>query len=1540
MSTSLLGHISRRTFNTGLAIFVGLVVLFFAATRTEVGRERMARELETRFADRTGATLTIGRLSGNILTNLFAADVTVLHPDGRELAHADLVVLRPRWTSLLRRELSVHSVDLFEPRIRMGTDSTGTSLWAFLPPPNSTTTPSGWRFRNATLRIAGGKLLFESHGPSPSIRFDGLDDVHLEAVMDWGRLRGQFDLLAFRAQLPASDMQISEGAMQVLVDQDKWTINQALLRTATSNIQFRGSMPRTPHDIPLSERPFQFELEPSTVGTDEWRGLFPRLPMHGTPRLALHMNGPLSDFSVAWARVESGNSRAELSGTFTGYPGPVQVDVSLNQTTLSARDLRALFPDQRLVSNLQTDITDAQLYANGVLDVAADNEARFDLRSTFSVTSTAGTVSGAGSLSGSLADTLRHDVTVRLGQVDAASWTNQPDWRSSLSGLVSSTGWMAGTPENLHSDVSGVLDRPRFQDRQADSLSIHLAVRPDSISGPVNLYVNEGAILGNMALLRGGASPTLRVDLTLDDADVGPLLGNPAMASRINATVSAAGSLVWDQYSSGSLRAEVAPSMLSIGADTVHVSPHQIRALLRSPDGKNPVFELTSDMLDMRLESDIPASSVLALGRSWLAAFRASVDAEKRKLRSQQLQDALDPTIALDEWLTDDAVRSLLPGERPSAHSTLEVELHSGPLLSALSPAFPLITGAGRMTAALTWSADSLHADIRAHSDTQWGVEGFVLSRPEMDVDLNLNRQTNLIPTLRGQLTARADTLSSPVSRVIRPRLGFEMDKGTGKMNLSSADAGRVDSTRLVASWTHRDDRNDVRLETMDVRAGSGLWALSRPASFQVFGDAALLDTLQLAFFENGSPTGQAVSASGILSSLPGDSLSVSMESLLLRPLSEFLGWKLTLGGRVDGQLLVHGALSQPRFSGRVDAAQLSLDHYLLGNVRLTSEYLRSRPDVAMSLQLDPLPADQRAVLLGTDIPAVVLQNELSLSGDVRLPGSDPDGALNLDVEIERADVFWMKYLFPEALGSVSGFLSGSGRIGGSFSYPVFDVSLGVLDGRFQIPYTQMTYEAEGNLRVDRTAIHFEPLQVREATGGRANITGRLLFNDYTNFTFDIDGALDELQIMNVAQSEVLPFYGFIWASGDMELNGPLFDSRLVTANGQTTENSELFIPIKEDRSETDQAFIIFEDTLGVIPDFDQLGARTSILQKRPTSERQFLDGLSLDLNIDAPPGSTVHLVIDPLLGDVINAVSQGELQLILEDDEFQVFGRLDVTSGDYQFTAGELFIKTFFINPGGSIVWSGDPVNATLDIPASYRTRASRAGLPGAEGERPGVIPLIVNLQIDGTVESPEVDLSLAIDRSNQNVIGDYQAIEAVLNQPDRATEYATSVLILNSFQLTTENITADSGSQLAFNSVSQLVTAQLNRFLASALPNVDFSFGLQGESAQDLDVTYGVALRLLNERLIIRGEGVYQGARSADNVRTSDGLQGEFVVEVRLGPRVSVEVFFRRESDILDSAQLSNTAGVGLSYQTEFKSWRRVFGNGPARATPVSSQ
>ena len=1530
-----------------MAVVVGLVVIFFAATRTQVGRDGLARQMESRFSQTTGAQLSIGRLTGNVLNDLYASDVRIWSPEGRLLAEVDSVMIRPRWRSLLQRDFSVHRILLDHPTIHLTSDSTGRSIWsglgrADLPDSVRSEVPAAWHFRGAALKITDAAIIVDDgvfpSGSNPAgVRFDGIREVDLDAVIDWSEELGQIDLLAFSAFLPESGIRVEEAVSQIAVRNGKWTLNQAIVRTRDSEFRMRGSMDAletiTRPQLPLNHA-FQLELEPSTVDMAEWKRLIPALPFGGRPRVSFHIGGPLSALTLAWFRLDQGASSFEASGTAVGYPDSVRVEVSVSDSRFTASDLQTLLPENRRIRDLRTDVTDAQLYVNGLIKGFDLASLDIDSRSTFSLLSTAGNLSGTATFQGQPADTLQHALTVRVEDLNGYPWTSRIRWQTDVNGILTANGRTVNM-SSVESRLTGQLSNLAWGQRKADSLSLDIQVLPDSLTGQIDLFAGGGAARNQISLVMDEAGPArFRSRSSLESANVGPLLGRTDVVSSINAQVTVSSFLSWNRSFAADLTADVAPSTLIIGTDSSAVPAHHVQAVLRPPDEGRPVLDVRSDMFDVTVDSDISVPTIVSLARAWEATFRSARDAENRKLRNSTVEESLDPTFALNELLATDAARDRFPEDLRQAHTSILLTLHSGALVSALSPALPALDGSGSVQADVEWSADSLQTWLTAMGPGRLVMNQLILDEASLDMNASVVRGASLLGSLDLDLSAKAETLRAGSATLIAPDLDIDVRNGAGTIAHSSRGSGRIDSTRIEAFWQHGADYNMMRVDEVLLGTGANRWLLTRPATFRIYGDATALDGFNFRYFEEGQQTEQEVFAGGVLSASDSDSMLVSMNKLLLRPLSGFMQWRRTLGGQVDADILIRGGLTQPRLAGSLDVTHLSLDHYLLGNVSASSDYLASRPEVAVELRLDPLPPDEEATLFGTDFPASVIQNDLSVRGDVRFPGrlSEPDGVLNLDVNIDRADVFWMKYILQEALGDVSGYLSGSGRVTGTFAYPVFDVDLGLLDGRFDIPYTKAEYTATGNLRLDREAIHFTPLRLEDTTGGRAEISGRLLFNDYTSFSFDMNGALDELQIMNVAQSERLPFYGFIWASGDVRLTGPLFDARLVSTNGRTRADSELFIPIEEETSETDQAFIVFEDSLGVIPDFDRLESRSSILQRRPTSERQFLDGLNLDLNIDAPSGSTVHLVIDPLLGDVINAVSEGEVQLVLENDEFQVFGRLDVTSGDYQFTAGELFIKTFLINPGGSITWSGDPVNATLDIPASYKTRASRAGLPGAEGERPGVIPLIVDLQIDGTVESPEVDLSLSIDRSNQNVLGEYQALEALLNQPDRATEYATSVLILNSFQLTTENITTDSGSQLAFNSVSQLVTAQLNRFLASALPNVDFSFGLQGESAQDLDVTYGVALRLLNERLIIRGEGVYQGARSTDDVRTTDGLQGEFVVEIRVGPRVSVEVFFRRESDILETTQLTNTAGVGLSYQTEFESWRSVF-RGSAR-------
>ena len=529
---------------------------------------------------------------------------------------------------------------------------------------------------------------------------------------------------------------------------------------------------------------------------------------------------------------------------------------------------------------------------------------------------------------------------------------------------------------------------------------------------------------------------------------------------------------------------------------------------------------------------------------------------------------------------------------------------------------------------------------------------------------------------------------------------------------------------------------------------------------------------------------------------------------------------------------------------------------------------------------------------------------------------------------MQRLDAFFLKLVL-RRFGDFGGGFNGQITLSGPPDNLALGGTLAWEDGHFDIPKFNTSYEAAASVTLLDDKILVDELLVQDGDGGSATLSGMLDLNGFRFLSFDAFAEVDALQILNVVNfTRDLSFYGDIRVSGDATLTGPVHTSFLRSDNLVITPQSEIYIPVRESDSVHDPGFIVYIDPERPVE--DQLASfqqRENILARRPEGEREFRDGLDMDLNIVGPPGSTIRLVIDPLLGDVINGVGSARVQIQRTGGDVATYGSFELSSGDYLFTAGEVFVRRFLID-SGTITWTGEPLNPALDIEAAYRTRASRSGLPDdVGGSIKTSLPLFVNLNVAGTLNAVLIDLALEIDQ-RQEAISDTPLLDSYLNRPDLAAEHATSVLLTNSFLLSADGTRSGILTSSAVNSVSSLVASQLNRYLNQVIPQADFTLGVQSdEDIQDLDVAAGIAVRLLNERLIIRGEGVYRGLNPEETA--SKGLEGEFVVEIRLSPSVAVEVFYRREGDVLSETLITTETGLGLNYRTEFTSWRKLFGH-----------
>ncbi|MFO8099552.1 MAG: translocation/assembly module TamB domain-containing protein [Salinibacter sp.] len=1535
----------------GLYLVLGAVVLFFALTRTDAGRDVVRHQLEAAFNERFAGSLHIQRVDGSLLQRVEASGITLRAPSGDTVLTMDSLRARPRWPALLGAELSIETLELVRPRLHLlrADDETWNVQRAFQ---RTTDQADGTSFGLSVGRfeVSDGAASTERDGSAPqAVRqnwlFDytrsRLDQISGTGSIEWHPTSKTFSLRDASLRLPDQNLTLDTANGTLAETEDGWSVSP--FRIALGDSDLKGRMSLHASDSTWGEP--ALDLAPSRLDNTELQRLSPRYPLRDTLRVEGQVSGTPDQFVLNTLRLTHGASSLEAEGTAYGLPEMADLDVQVSTSSLRPDDLAAVWPSgptdwHRSAGPIQ--LSGALL---GTVEWRDQPETTYDLESTLEAESPIGSVQGSLDVRQTPTE-FQYDSRLRADRLNPAPFTGA-SVESQLTGQLE----LSGTGTSIGTAVASgraSLSSSQFRSAEIAEADLKLTADQGAIQAAGFALQPSGGVLS----LRAGytdTEPRPEYDLTASAEQLDLAAWSPQLpSSSLNATLTMEGQGRTESTATGRVAVSVDSSSLRRGDQDTSVPAHEITLDVSPPSADRPRIELGGTLATASIDGPVFTPAARSTGELWWTSLRNAIQEETRKPL-----DGSDPSMAPDSATVAslqahaDSVQNRPQAEAPHEINA-QLAVHRMDVLRLWWPQLPPDADSLRSDLSLSLTANEMQASgtvsagqIDFGTQSVRGLDGAYRVSASHDAPVN--------ETVRASASLHADSMRVGRRQVRRPSVQFDLEDRVGQLDLNVDEYGTASPIRLSTRVDLQQSRNRVEISDITVGTAEGTWRLQSPGALSVYSDALRFDSLRIQNDESSTPNPQQIDVRGTFSSRSSDTLRVNADRVSLYSFSELLDVRPAVGGQVDGEMDVAGGWQRPQVQSTLRVHQLSLDRRVLGTLHFRSEFTSGRPDLGVEATLSPatLPVDS---LSRPGFPPGGIRttepSQLSLSGRVRLPGllgsetASPSDQLDVDVDVARADLFFFEYIFDDKVSQVRGFTDGSIHVGGSFRDPVFDAELRVEEGRFRMPEFGLAYDIEGPVDVDRDGIHLRSLTVSD-DAGVATIDGSLLFNDYRYFSFDLSGDLDEITIIDVPTAADLPFYGTIRASGDATLTGPISDATLSSDNARTTPDSELFIPASQEGVETGTGFIVFADSTGEVPDLEE-SRRQNILSDRPEGEPTFTEGLDLDINVEAPEESTVHLVFDPVVGDVVTAEGSGRVQLQRQEGEFLVFGTFNVTEGTYQFTAGEVFVRRFNINEG-TITWDGSPTNAELGIDAEYRTRASPAGLPGY-GDYQGRIPVRLQLDISGRVATPQVDLSLSLVRDERGAQVGSQTLDAILNQPDRTTEYATSVLLTNTFLLTTESFgqggaagpgggqgLSTAGNQLAFNSVSQLVASQLNRYLGAALPNVDLSFGLQGEDPGDLDIIYGVALRLLNERLVIRGEGVYTG--NEPDSRESEGPQGEFVVEVRLTSRVSAEVFFRRAGDELTRGQTyTQSTGAGLSYQTEFPTWkilfRRVFG------------
>jgi hypothetical protein len=335
-----------------------------------------------------------------------------------------------------------------------------------------------------------------------------------------------------------------------------------------------------------------------------------------------------------------------------------------------------------------------------------------------------------------------------------------------------------------------------------------------------------------------------------------------------------------------------------------------------------------------------------------------------------------------------------------------------------------------------------------------------------------------------------------------------------------------------------------------------------------------------------------------------------------------------------------------------------------------------------------------------------------------------------------------------------------------------------------------------------------------------------------------------------------------------------------------------------------------------------------------PENDSLFLDadslnktnvkGMDVTANIEIKKEAVFNIIVDPANGDFLNVRGEAILSTGIDPSgKITLVGNYTLEEGSYQISFN-LLQRKFDINKGSTITWTGEPTTAQLNVSAVYIANTApidlvqqqiAASTPAIRNTYMQKLPFEVRLSLTGELLKPVVDFDivLPLDKSyavSNEIVTSVQARLDQLRQDEgEINKQVFSLLLLGRF--VGENPFKSEGAgfsaaSYARQSVSRLLTEQLNQLAAGLIQGVDINFDVvstedytTGNLRNRTELNVGLSKSLLNERLKVSVGNNFELEGAQNSKRTGNNIAGNIAIDYQLSRDGRYMLRFYRKND-----------------------------------------
>ena len=331
--------------------------------------------------------------------------------------------------------------------------------------------------------------------------------------------------------------------------------------------------------------------------------------------------------------------------------------------------------------------------------------------------------------------------------------------------------------------------------------------------------------------------------------------------------------------------------------------------------------------------------------------------------------------------------------------------------------------------------------------------------------------------------------------------------------------------------------------------------------------------------------------------------------------------------------------------------------------------------------------------------------------------------------------------------------------------------------------------------------------------------------------------------------------------------------------------------------------------------------------QKRQADEEEHQTDIRLNILVDATPDATMKIIMDPIAGDYISAKGTGNIRTeFYNKGDVKMFGNYRISQGIYKFSLQEVIRKDFIIKDGSTITFNGAPLDANMDIQASYTVNSASLNDLNPDvssiAQQTNVrVNCIMNLS--GILLRPTIKLGIELPNERdeiQTLVRNYISTEEQMNMQ--------ILYLLGIGKFYTEDAARNNQNSNVMSSVlSSTLSGQLNNALSQVFETNNWNIGTNLSTGDkgwtDMEVEGILSGQLLNNRLLVNGNFGYR-----DNPMANTNFIGDFEAEWLINRSGDIRLkAYNETNDRYYTKTNLTTQGVGIMYKKDFNKWSDLF-------------